>query len=193
MEPLNSKSIASLVRAKQIYKRDPPKSHYRAIRREILRIMSAGRAVQMAAMEGYMKLLEGCGHKCELQVVTGIEMKAIGVKAAKHIFEQCKKGKTVPSNATFQEDMVTLDDIKDDESYYAGFTFIPSIAAHFCKFGRTTGSADAAHCERKGLNSYGTTFEVVVYDANYNIVPILFAHYVGAERYDYWHNVFQKC
>ena len=120
-------------------------------------------------------------------------MKNIRIKAAKHIFQQCKKGKTIPSNAVFSEDMVNLKEIQDDEVYYAGFRFIPSIAAHMCKFGSKTGSADAAHCEGKGLNSYGTTFEVVLYDTNYNIVPIFFAHFIGAECYDYWHSVFKKC
>ena len=192
-ETLNSKTIRALVRAKEIYKREPPVSHYRAIRREIPRILSAGRAVQMAAMEGYMKLLEGCGHVCTLDVISGVEMKSVRVKAAKHIFQQCKKGKTIPADAVFNEESVNVDDIKDNELYYAGFSFVPSTAAHMCKFGRSTGSADAAHCEGKGLTSYGTTFEVVHYDANYNLVPILFAYFVGAECYEYWKKVFERC
>ena len=120
-------------------------------------------------------------------------MKDIRVKAARHIFEQCKKAKTVPASAKFRSDMVNLTDIKDDESYYGGFTFVPSIASTVCKYGRNTGCADAAHCEGKGLNSYETTFKVVVYDANYSIIPVLFAHFIGVESYDYWRTVFENC
>ena len=93
----------------------------------------------------------------------------------------------------FDQILVHVSDIDDAARYYEGFTFIPSIAAHFCKTGRSTGAADAAHCEGKGLNSYGPTFEVVLYDANYNIIPIIFGHFVGAECLEYWKVIFEQC
>lgn len=190
---LNSKLIESFLRAKQIYKRQPPTRHYRSIKREILRYMCASRAVQMAAMEDHLELLRKCGHYAELVIVSGIEMKLIRIKAAKHIFEQCKKSGTLPKDAKFVDSVVDLSDIEDNNRYYGGFIFIPSIASHFCIHGRMTSSADAAHCEGKGPQSYGTTFEVVTYDTNYNIVPIAFAHFVGAECHQYWSNVFRAC
>lgn len=41
--------------------------------------------------------------------------------------------------------------------------------------------------------SYGATFEVVTCDANYNLFPIVFAHFVGPESYDTWNEVFKAC
>ena len=95
----------------------------------------------MAAMEGYMDLLNNAGHKCTLSIISGIEMKKTRVKAAKHIFQQCKKGKIIPANAVFDKKLVDVSDIGYEARYYEGFTFIPSIAAHFCKIGRHTWSS----------------------------------------------------
>ena len=81
-------------------------------------------------------------------------------------------------------------DIDDFERYFGGFIFVPSITAHFFRIGRRKGSADAAHCEGKGPQSYCITFEVVVYDTNFNILPILFAHFDGEECHEYWYSVF---
>lgn len=33
----------------------------------------------------------------------------------------------------------------------------------------------------------------MLYDTNYNIIPILFAHFNGAECHNYWQTVFDKC
>ena len=120
-------------------------------------------------------------------------MKATRRQAAKHFFNQCKKSKDIAADAVFDDKVVDVSDIDETAQYYGGFTFVPSIATDMCNTCRYIAAADAAHCEGKGIKSYGTTFEVVLYDANYNLVPILFANYVGAECHDYWRSVFQRC
>lgn len=55
-----------------------------------------------------------------------------------------------------------------------------------------TTSADPANFQGYGTSSYGTTFEVVGYDANRNLVPLLFAQIVGTEREETWTLVFSK-
>lgn len=64
-----------------------------------------------------------------------------------------------------------------------------------CSTARKTGAVDAAHCKGLGTQSYGTTFEAILYDTNNNLVPILFAHHVGSECGDIWRTVFKamKC
>lgn len=66
---LNSKWISTLVRSKQIYKRDPAIQHYHAIRRQILRLLDASRVMKMSVVDVYNSLLRHCGHKCKLHFV----------------------------------------------------------------------------------------------------------------------------
>lgn len=53
--------------------------------------------------------------------MTGIEMKNVRIKSAKHIFEQCKKSKSIPKEALFDQNVVDLSDIEDISRYYGGF------------------------------------------------------------------------
>lgn len=71
--------------------------------------------------------------------------------------------------------------------------FIPSTAQSFCRAACLAATADAAHCDGVGPQSYGTNFELLLYDSNNYLVPIGFAHFVGAECYKYWHKVFSAC
>lgn len=188
---LTTKHIALLVKSKGIYIRQPGIRHFAAVKRELQQLMQKSRAEDMAAFRGHMHLLRAAGHSVELITYTGKEMKKIRVKAARFIFNQRKKDGFVCNDETFDARCVDLRDVDDNAEYYGGFLFVPSIAEHFCKFGRKTSTADAAHCEGVGPQSYGTTFEVMVYDSNHHVVPILFSHSVGSESEETWSHVFK--
>ena len=156
-------------------------------------MIATSRAVDMADLEVYAALLRGVGHEVKIIAMDGMEMKRTPIKAAKHIFEQCKKAKIFPQEALFDEGVVELDDIDDGGNYYAGFMFTPSVAKHMCATARMTFATDAAHCDGVGSQSYGTTFDVVGYDANNQLTLLVFAHSVGPECYDSWKMVFPAC
>lgn len=187
---LTAKCISDLVRAKELYSRHPPLRHFRAVKKVMEDMLLQNRAEDMAGMRGYMSLLRDEGHTVELYTMTGTEMKQIRVKAAEFIFKQMKKGGTVRSNERFDSSIVSTDDISDEGVYYGGFLFIPSIAPEILKNCRMTAAADASHCQGIGPQSYGTIFEVVVYDANNHVIPVLFYHSVGTECDEAWGRVF---
>ena len=189
----SSRVIQALFKAKSLYSRQPPPAHYRVIHLELQKMMATSRAVDMAALEGYAALLRGVGHEVKIITMDRMEMKWTRIKAAKHIFEQCKKAKTFPQEALFDGGVVEIDDIDDGGLYYAGFIFTPSVATHMCATARMTCAADAAHCDGVGPQSYGTTCDVVAYDANNQLTLLVFAHSVGLECYDSWKMVFQAC
>lgn len=118
-------------------------------------------------------------------------MKEIRLKATRYIFKQCQKSETVGSQETFEYNIVDTTDIDDNRKYYGGFLFVPSVASHLCTHGGKTASADAAHCQRVGPQSYETSLEVVCYDFNNHVVPICFYHSVGTESTDTRKNVFE--
>ena len=188
-----AKTIAALERAKKIYKRQPPDSHYRSVRVELLRHMDASRAVDMASMEGYAELLRNCGQTVRIFIVDGSEMKQQRIRSAKHIFQQCKNAKNIQEDAKFNEEVIDMSDIAEDGRYYGGLLFVPSVAARYYSLGRKTAAADAAHCHVVRPQSYGTTLEVVTYDTNIHLLPLVFAHFVGAESYEYWRTAFEAC
>ena len=125
--------------------------------------------------------------------MTGLDMKSQHIKSARHIFRQCQKAKSLPKEATFQAEMMDINDINDDSRYNGGFVFVPSIAEHICHTGRATTTTDAAHCDGVGPQSYGTTFGVLGYDCNSHLVLTLFAHHVGAECLETWALVLETC
>lgn len=87
---MKSSQIASLVKAKGLYRREPPFRHYRSVRRELLRYISAYRAVNMAALEGYISQLREQGHLVNVFIENGVEMKPIRIKASRFIYNQEK-------------------------------------------------------------------------------------------------------
>lgn len=190
---ITTRTVQALVLAKGIYNRQPSPAHYRAVRLELQRRFYANRAVDMAAMAGYRTLLENSGHTVRLVTLNGDEMKKTRLKAARHIHDQSKKCRSIPIDAQFNPDTVDVADICDEGLYYGGFVFTPSIASHMCKEGRLTMAADAAHCEGVGPQSYGTTFEVVGYDTNNHLIPLVFGHSVGPECYEFWKIIFDAC
>ena len=189
---MTTKTIATMVRTKEIYSRQPSIRHFRAVRTELAKIIAKYRLEEMASMEGYAELLRELGHTVEIFTCQAFEMRVIRVKAARFIFNQLRKSGHLPQDAQFDARVVDTSDVANRKVYYSGFVFVPSIASDFCESGRMTTSADAAHCQGCGPQSYGTTFEVVGYDATHNLVPLLFAHSVGTECEETWTIVFSK-
>lgn len=187
---LSTATIAAIVRAKGIYARQPSPRHYRAIRQIVMSLREKQREVDMASLSGFAQLLTEKGHTVSVMDCSASDMKEIRIKAAQHIFKQLQKMGCVPAKEKFNRDVVEQGDIADGKRYYSGLLFVPSTSAHFCSFGRLTTTADAAHCQGIGPQSYGTTFEVVGYDANNNLVPLLFYHYIGTESEESWRVVF---
>lgn len=149
------------------------------------------RAEDMASMNGYSGLLQSCGHFAEIFTCSCIEMKMKRMKAAEFIFNKCKKDGFVEKDEVFDGSVVDISDIDDGTTYYAVFLIIPSIAEHFCSHGRMTASSDASHFQGIWPQSYGTIFEVVIYDANNHIIPVLFYYLVGTECDETWSKVFK--
>lgn len=139
----------------------------------------------MAALEGYADLLRGVGNRVDVFICSAEEMKAQRMKAARYIFEQCKKGNDIPKDATFNSEDVDVSDIEQGRCY-SGLLFVTSTARSYCDNGSLTASADAAHCEGVGMQSYETIFQIAGYDANHQLCPIVFSHFVSAESKESW-------
>ena len=183
---VTTKFIVSIVNAKQIYTRQPGLRHFHAIKTELSRMMAAGTPEEMASVEGYALLLRELGHYVEIFTCSADEMREVRVKATRLIFRQRKKGGLLPEEEKFDHRIVQCSDIVEGRRYYSGFVFVLNIASHFCRYGRSTTAVDPAHCQGSGPQLYGTTYEVVVYDANRNLVPLLFAHTVATESEESW-------
>lgn len=67
------------------------------------------------------------------------------------------------------------------------------MAEHFCAKGRMTAAADAAHCGGIWPQSCGTKFEVVGYDTNNHLFPLVFGHFVGPGCIETWRSIFSDC
>lgn len=147
----------------------------------------------MAGLEDYAVLLRKQGHIITVQIIGRMEMKAIRMKSAGHILAQWKMACTVGKDVVFRNTVVDLSDIDDDGKYFRSLFFIPSISAYFFRTARMTTTADAFQCEGIGPQSYETIFEVMWYDLNNHLVPLVFSHCVGTECYDTWHTVFINC
>lgn len=190
---VTTRMISNLVSAQGIYNRQPSINHFRKVRQEVMHMLSASRAVDMAALQGFAELLNRFGYQVNVHTMSADEMRATRVKAAKHIFQQCKKAGSLPKDAMFDDNVVSLSDIKDGFTFYGGFTLVMPVASTYVLKGRKTAAADACHCDGIGPQSYGTLFEVVTYDANNHILPLVFAHFVGSECEEYWTSVFNAC
>lgn len=86
-----------------------------------------------------------------------------------------------------------MSDISDEGLYYGGFFLDPSVAKGFTKNRQLTTATDVAHCDCVGTHSYGTTFEVVGYDKNNDLLDLVFGHFVGAEWSETWRSIFTAC
>lgn len=67
----------------------------------------------MAAMGGYVELLKSCGHKFKMFINSGLEMKQVRLRAAKHIFEQCKRAQQFSKEAKYNDSVVETSDIEE--------------------------------------------------------------------------------
>ena len=80
-----------------------------------------------------------------MHTADAIQMRAIRLKAAKHIHAQKKKYGTLRPDDVFNESNCDMADIVDGDVYYAGFTFRSALAPHFANTGLKTAFADASH------------------------------------------------
>ena len=125
----------------------------------------------MAALEGYSGLLRELGPRVDIFILSGTEMKAQRIKAARFIYKQQEKlsysKKQRSIHTGFNVEDVDVSDIADEGKHYGRFLFVPVVAEDLCRRGRMTCAADAAHCQGLGRRSYGTTFQVLGYDTNH--------------------------
>lgn len=133
------------------------------------------------------------GHIVQIIFSDGVEMKAIRIKTSRFIRNQEMRSMRGGDLTTFQETAIDVSHIRDDGRYYSGFLFVPSMSRSVGEMGRDTCAAEAAHCDGVERQSYGTTFEVLGYDANNHLCPIVFPHFLGAESMDTWGEVFKAC
>lgn len=178
-----------VVQARGIYTRMLSLRRFRAVSQELTIEMSRSRNIQMACVKGYMKLLLDLGHSVDLYTITGKRMKDIRIQAAHFIFYQEKWSGRL-EGVEFDVKTVNVSDIDDEAQYYSYFQFIPNISERICSNGRNVKAADAAHCKGAGTQSFGTTFEDIGYENNYNLCPLYFSHYVGSENSYIWTKVF---
>ena len=66
-------------------------------------------------------------------------MRAIRLKAAKHIHAQKKKAGALPADGVLSESACHMANIADGNLYYAGFTFRGALAPHFAMKGLISG------------------------------------------------------
>lgn len=108
-------------------------------------------------------------------------MRDTRLSAARFIFGEIQKARMVAESEQFDVESVDLSYIADEQEYYGWFTIGPSEAEHMKTECRKTKEADAGDCQGVGPQSYETTFEVVLYDGNSNLVPIFFSHSVSTD------------
>lgn len=150
-------------------------------------------ALQMAARKGYAALLREEAHRADIKSMGRRKMKLIRKKAAQFIF--CHKQLVVAfeKKIIFDDARVNFEDIEDDARYYLGFLLVSSTSAHFVCTARLKTCADAAHCQEVGSKLYGTIFQVMSFDANNDVFPLVVARSVATESTETWNLVFQAC
>ena len=189
---LSGRQIAEIINNQGIFKRHPDGRVYRGVKKAIDVEIQGDRDVQMAAPGRILELFEEKGHTARLLTVNGAKMKKVRIAAAKYTFAQRQKGGTVSKEAVFDEEAVDVSDINDDDEYYFGILFRPSYANDIFERLRNSTAADASHCEGKSLQSYGSIANVLGYDCNFNLVPLVWSHVAGNEDKDLWKMVFSE-
>lgn len=79
--------------------------------------MATSTAVNMASLDGFAVLLRRHGDTVTIELCNGVEMKDLRLKAAKHIFAQCKKAGSGEIYAVMDTSIVHLSEIDDDGRY----------------------------------------------------------------------------
>lgn len=59
--------------------------------------------------------------------------------------------------------------------------YLPSVRSHLSATYNMKTTSGAAYCAVVGVNSYGTNFEVIGYDSNNHLPPLVFFHSVAPE------------
>ena len=113
-------------------------------------------------------------------------MRAIRVKAAKHIHSQKKKAGQLPPNDVFNVADVDMANIVDGEVYYTGFTFRSAVAMLYATKGLKTAYADASHMDGKGSSTYGTFYEIGTYCPNRSLCSVVCGHSIAPECKEEW-------
>lgn len=139
-----------------------------------MRHMAAFGTVHRTSLEINAELLVLNGHTVRVFIIDGVIMKAKRVKAEKHIFEQCKEGNTISFDASFNQDVVDISNIDESGRYYGVLLFVSHFLQYYLQKGPSPAAADATHCDGVGPQSYEPSFEVVTYDANMHLLPIVF-------------------
>lgn len=85
--------------------------------------MISSRRLQMAAIEQYISLLRNLGHQAYLCTMNGQEMKQVHIMSAQLFFNQEKRSGKL-EDVDFDDNVVDLSDISDDDQYYSGFYFM---------------------------------------------------------------------
>ena len=118
-------------------------------------------------------------------------MRAIRIKAARHVHAQKKKGGMLPDDDVFNDADCDMTGIVDGETYYAGFTFRSALAMVYATNGLKTAYADASHMDGKGLRTYGTFYDVGTYDQNRSLCSVVCGHSIAPECKAEWTHRFQ--
>lgn len=84
-----------------------------------------------------------------------------------------KKSGHISEKEEFNRTDVYLSNFEERKFYYSKLSFTPNNVSHFANFERKKATAGAAHCTGIGVRSYETNFEVLLYDRNHNLIPIL--------------------
>jgi len=169
-----------------VFLRPPSTRFIASVKKAARTSMAVDREVDMAALPLYADALRVCGHKVDVYTINCGQMRETRIKAARHIHTQKIKGGTLPADDVFSAGDVDLTNIVDGENYYSGFTFVSSVAETYARQGLKTAYGDASHMEGKGLDSYGTFFDVGTYDQNRSLCSVVSGHGIGPECKDEW-------
>ena len=179
-------SIRVHLESLKLFLRPPAPIYARHAKDAALASIAEHRAVNMAALGPVLSLLNDIGCLASSSTMNAAEMRDVRLSAANHIFVQLKRVGKIAEEVVFDPSFVDFDDIIEGQIYYEGFVVVPSyILTHLALF-RKMVAVDAAHCEGKSLVSFGTTSNVVAYDANRNLLNVAFGHNVRAEGTKTW-------
>lgn len=103
-------------------------------------MLSASLAVDMAALQGFVELLNRCTYKVKVFILCLAEMRITRIKAAKKIFMLCKKRGLLHNYAKFQEHVIDVSNINDEVLLYKGFIVIMPVASVYLQRDRKNSS-----------------------------------------------------
>lgn len=153
--------------------------HFCLERTDLIGYMARNRALAMPALNWDANVIPNCGLGVEMTVLKGFEVKSIHIKSLSYIFQQSQGAGMVPPHQYLYPAICNISNIDYAMQYHGKLLLIRWVASHCCNYGRQTMSFDAEHCWAAGPQSYGTSFEVVIYDSSSHVVPITVSHAVA--------------